>query len=309
MSAARLRQNLVDTGALAEARMRAGSIPTSGIKQGDLSTVLDNADKSPEASREGANPIHASNLAGDWCPRRHAICFRHPESVTGQWRTPTSSQRIVWALGRTVETFIRNNLIRVLGADRCIGSWSCPCGTVKFDGPGKPDFVCSVCKNPPHYGELKVQAPGVPVSGSPDFQFLTGRERKTINVVEIKSEKLDSFLARSKADATHETQGALYIELIRRTCPPSYHVSPHGFVIYGAKDCPRPGVSPYKDYKFEAPTRQPDTILDSATSDLGRILNGDATAPLPPRLAACNSPTSSRAKQCGACNLCFVLNS
>lgn len=283
------------------------------MEEGDFKALLHRQDSYAEESRQGTDRVHASTLTGEWCARRHAIFFRHGASLNTS-SSPRSADRLLWTIGKAVEHHIRSSIIADLGPERCLGVWHCFCrmpadrseyAGKMYSGFGGKQEKCTVCKSAPvNYAELSLSPHDVPVSGNPDLIYAS--DGNVLRPIEIKSKKLALFEALTAPDADHIAQVGLYIPLLRRVAPPGYSVDGMGHVIYGAKDYPRPGVSPYKDFVVSEPLNAEPSLL-GAERDLGEILRGNANAPLPARLPACESPASSRAKRCGACTLCFQL--
>ncbi len=271
-----------------------------------LSALVTTQDRIPETSREGTERVHISALLGDWCARRHAIHYRHPESMQQQ-ESPSPADRLLWAIGKAVEKHIRTQLIISKGPEKCLGHWHCPCPVkttrVGF-GMTKPP-VCPGCCSPLNiYAELHLLPDAWPVTGSSDFIYSYGR--KVLEVVEIKSKKLKDFEELTEPEANHVLQASGYRALLVKACPPGFTVSPRVRVMYGAKDYPRPGALVYKD--FVRPFREDvPPSLDRVEADLGAILRGDTKARLPARLTACSSSGVPRARKCSACALCFSL--
>ncbi len=83
-----------------------------------LIQALSRFDNKPQVVRTPLNKesyIHSSSLP-EFCARRSAILVeenRQPkEYVTG-------GMKIVWAMGRAVETYVRNAIIAVVGRKKC----------------------------------------------------------------------------------------------------------------------------------------------------------------------------------------------
>lgn len=86
-----------------------------------LITAMSKFDNKPQVVRTPINKesyIHSSSLP-EFCARRSAILIdenRQPkEYVTG-------GMKIVWTIGRAVETYVRNALIDSIGKKRCYRS-------------------------------------------------------------------------------------------------------------------------------------------------------------------------------------------
>ncbi len=289
--------------ALPQAIAPAAPVGVEFAASGVLSRLVALEDSRAEAVRHGSDRIHGSALAGEWCSRRHAIYARHGDSLHMD-SSPRAADKIMWAIGRAVEHHIRTQLIAILGRERCLGRWSCLCGTTKHTGFGI-HTICRQCRSPLFYGEYTVSPASTVVDGNPDLTYLTG---SVLTVTEIKSKKLALFEALGAPEGTHVSQASIYSSLLRSEVPPGLTVNEKVHIVYGAKDYPRPGVMPYKDFLVPGANTWADNQIAGATTDLRPILAGNTNAPLPPRLPACQHSGCPRAKNCGAVGLCFSLS-
>jgi hypothetical protein len=276
------------------------------LQSGDLSSRIADLDSRSEQMRTGSQRIHVSAVATDWCSRRHALHYLHPESIRDS-SSPRSADRLLWSIGRAVEHHIRSSLIESFGPENVLGGWTCACGKTSRSGLGDRTAKCSACGQPLlHYRELALM-PHAQTSvfvGSPDMVVLVDGH---LAPIEIKSIKLDDFKRLTAPQPAHTYQVSMYLPLLRHTVT-EHPVGDTAHVIYGAKDYPAPGVLPYKD--FAVPTAETDvafTLMQQADEQLGPILRNESRR-LPSRLPACSSSGTTRARNCTACTLCFSLN-
>jgi hypothetical protein len=275
--------------------------PSDGISDGDnfVARCVRLADTAPEASRAGSTSIHVSALVGgDWCPRSHLIHQRH---IPSQMDMVQSQMRIVWALGRAAEKHVREQFIKMHGRHRVLGVWTCACEAAEKPGFGDYTSLCQKCGTALDvYGELSLVDEEANLCGHSDLVFVT--KAGEIEVTEIKSIKKDGFAALVKPDPTHVLQCASYRRILKKTLPGNPKVT--GRILYVAKDYISPKVSPYLE--FNLPDEDP-PILDVLREQAIDLRQHEGKDSLPKRLTVCDTPHSTKAKNCGACALCFSL--
>lgn len=254
-------------------------------------------DQMRQEARASDGWIHASSLAhADFCPRECVLAARHPEMAGTT--SVTSAQRLVWALGRAAENHFRASLIEVVGPDRVYARWRCVCGSMQVDGLGHAR-ACDSCGGFLHHNEFKTQFPELAISASPDM--LVQDEENRLHVFEIKSAKLDNFRALTAPTGSHVMQARIYAELLERAGLP---IASQVTVVYVAKDYTRFGESPYRT--FCVPRLRAAAINLQALENSGAPLAmRHPQAPLPARLACCDSAGCRRARSCIAAAACF----
>lgn len=277
------------------------SWPSDGVADGDnfVAHCVKLADTTPEASRAGSDSVHVSHLvSGDWCPRSHLIHQRHMQSQSGMVQ---SQMRIVWALGRAAENHVRDQFIKMHGRHRVIGNWTCKCEATVKGGLGDYTSICQTCGSQlDRYGELTLFDEEANIGGHSDLVFLN--KKGGVEVTEIKSIKKDDFAKLLSPLPGHVLQCASYRRILRKTLPGNPPV--HGRILYVAKDYISPKVSPYLE--FELPLEDP-PVLEVLREEAIKVKEHQAANTLPDRLPICETPHSTRAKNCGACALCFSL--
>lgn len=268
-------------------------------ESGKLEEVLDRFDCAAEPSRSEAEYTHLSSLIKG-CPRQIALEIRYQCSPL---RPVNSGDRLIWVLGKAAEHHARTQLTQTYGT-MAYGDWTCACRKEVLRGRTFQDVSrlgnCAACGHPfTNYVEHVVKDEERRVKGSPDFLL---RQGQTIIPVEFKSKAMTLFKQQIKLpapEADHATQVLGYARILRRM---GFTV-PTSIVIYVCKDFEW-GLRPYKEYRVtESGATGPTLdVMDSKADTINAFRNG---GPLPPRLGACPSPVSTRAKSCSACSLCF----
>lgn len=269
-----------------------------------LSKALHKYDNIPQVIRTPQTKesyIHSSSLP-DFCARRAAILIeesRQPkEYVNG-------GNKIVWAMGRAVESHIRTALIESLGKHRFFGLWKCKCGTTSHEGRYSSSRTCPICKTSLYeYNELTLLDEELRISGNPDLIFIT--DEKALMPIEIKSIKKGaesegdkSFMGLKDPSTNYAKQLCRYSYLLKRQ---GHKVSSVGKIIYACKEYMF--KTPYKEFSIEV--NKPE-YLASFNEEVEQLLEFNKyrdTDKLPERVF-CKSMFSKLAKDCPACNTCF----
>jgi hypothetical protein len=259
----------------------------------DLVDIVRSADSKPDVSRVGSDLIHVSSVIGDFCPRREwlkrEIGYYVPHSVSG-------AMRIVWALGRSAEHHVREQLLTTLRGN-AFGRWGCTrCAAEDEDARQYHFKQCECGGTFDRYIEAEIVDEETQVTGSVDFVWI---HRDSFNFVEIKSMNKKDFDLLKKVKADHMNQVEYYRWLFHRN---GFKVN-RAEVIVVAKDFVM--GSPYKLFRSErVATAQP--MIVGATKDDVELSRGDE---MPKRIQQCASPEAPRAKVCEACSLCFNMSS
>jgi predicted RecB family nuclease len=260
-------------------------------------------DSVAEKSRVGKQYTHVSSLIG-LCPRRHLLAFT---SGVERSSVPKPSMRLVWALGRAAEHHARTQFLAALGNAGVLGTWTCKCGHAKKEGEYSEVPKCPKClKKLDRYTEAGLFDHDNRIVGSPDLLYVRPDNSK-VRVVEIKSMNKKDFEALDKPKEDHVHQAMGYNELLRIN---GYNVDDSITVLYVCKDFQ--WSKPYKEFSVER-TDHYDSILNSMWSRALMVADGirakDAgeDVQFPARLQPCSSPTSSVAKSCDMCSLCFSI--
>ena len=256
-------------------------------------------DLAPAATRSGGNRegfLHLSSLIG-MCPREHAISQQHG---TPTFKTVSGAMKIVWRIGRAVETHIRNGIISSRNWQGVYGKWMCRCEASSHIGLHPTGRTCPVCvKGINNYREPGLISSEYGVIGSPDVTLV---EMGFYVVIEIKSMTKDDFDALERPLADHILQACGYRHLYALM---GYPVHDKVKIIYGRKDFKFGGPKAvYKEYTVHAPDWQ-GQINDMF--DQARLVRQAYLArTLPPRI--CDTIECRRARDCERKALCFSLN-
>lgn len=266
-----------------------GSLTAEGLKR-----LLDTQDNIPDQTRTGqAGHIHVSSLIG-FCDRRHAL-LRLYGSAVPELRTVDGAMKIVWAMGRAIETHVRASLLAADGR-HAFGVWTCPCRQDSHRGH-RPDRLCPRCNQRlSTYNEYTLVDESAGVAGNPDY---IRHINNLMQPFEIKSmnKKAWDVLTISKGD--HVFQVAWYWHLLHRL---GFEMHNRCLIIYVSKDYSF--GSPYK--VFEIDPREPTLVMQIETASAMAVSAHRAVADnsVPARVC-CTSFNDPMAKKCPAVGQCF----
>lgn len=275
-----------------------------------LGALLSAHDRRKEKLRVGGGDwIHVSSLVNGDCLRANALA--RMEGFKGEDK-PRHADRLLWAIGKAVEKHIRTSMIDLFGPDNCVGLWSCACGKESHKGFGRfdPDRCanCGTLKSS-HYDEFHVVDEDHLLSGSIDF-VVKPEDDPRLTVVEIKSIKVvpkggvrnstPEFHTIESPQRGHALQALLYRKLLEL----NHHiVSNEVLVAYGAKDYVM--ESPYKIFEVDATAEENVMAVDNLMAMAKEYADKFREGKLMPRLPACSSCNTSRAKACPMAAACF----
>jgi hypothetical protein len=138
------------------------------------------------------------------------------------------------------------------------------------------------------------------VKGSPDFALkLSIAAFMPVEFKSINAAGFERLKKESDAVVNHELQVLYYGRMFKRIGA----TVPSTAVVYVLKDF-KWGVNPYAEFR---PTENGRTTpsLDLMDQRAESIRDTSDTGPLPERLSVCPDSTSSRAKSCDQCVMCF----
>ena len=271
------------------------------IKYDELSdkvilAALHKYDNIPQLLRTPIGPdayIHSSSLE-NFCARRAAILDKN-NSVPREY--VQGSMKIVWKIGRAVETHIRDALISSLGKQNFYGKWSCKCGHTNHIGVWA-DKTCPVCSTKPNeYTELTIYNEEYKVANNPDLVSVS--KNKHHMITEIKSMNGPDFDKLEEPLTSHVRQANRYVRFKRMNGDiTSGKVS----IIYARKDFLYSGV--YKVFTVDVDTKAFEAVFNEELDQAKKLREYFKTQELPER-EFCTSVMSPMAKKCPACNDCF----
>lgn len=263
--------------------------------------------------------IHASDLDPErsWCAREVALLTLHdmkrPEGFL------STAQKVVFDFGHKASDVFRE----CLPPQMVWGNWKC----LACDKITKREYTPSKC---PHcgargraleYREVFAKDPKTGVVGSFDLivdPLMNGQKV----IVETKSEMGDAWQKRNKAEFAHEWRTKLYLYLAAVTpWLQNYGINTQSArIIYinkgghgpapqikkwGLKDWAK---TPFKEYRV----KRDDTFLTGQIDKVHTWRKWKALHAVNPKAAAadlpdriCDSPTTTLAKNCAACQKCF----
>ena len=295
-------------GASPEPMQAIGDIPAfpEEVDDGYLDDVLVNMvrgeDNKVEVNRSATfdGLIHVSSLL-DFCPRRLFLSNKYGQD---QVHSVDGNMRIVWAMGRAVETHIRAQIIEA-DPDNCFGNWLCDCGRNKINSTFRPpaDTKCVRCDT--HigiYDEHTLTHRGKRVVGNPDL-FL--RVAGKLVPIEIKSMNAAEFAKLSAPKGDHVFQVSAY----HKTFKEEYghlpvELADHCIILYANKDF-KWGKNPYKQFTIEGDAI--DNTLEESFTDAKTAAEAIEADIIPNRLPACTEVGCRKAKGCALKTLCFSL--
>lgn len=292
-----LLKRLVDRRSRSQDRFRQASAaePAPAELRGDMVTsVVEAQDRIPEIGRVPDRYVHLSSLIG-CCPRAEVLArdtgIELRNNVTG-------SQRIMWRIGRAVETHIRDSYINAVNYEGVHGKWRCDCHRTSYEGLFDPEAArCDHCGHRPrYYDELTVFDHAAGIGGNPDLVLMV--DGKYL-IIEIKSMKAESFDALDRPVFDHLLQAGGYRRIYENMGLPVHN---EVVVIYVRKDF-SPRVRPYKE-------RLVNVAMDANVHrsldlmwDMARSIRSSNLQNLPGRI--CNAPTDTRARNCPTVCDCF----
>jgi hypothetical protein len=260
--------------------------------EGVIKSLVERVDATPEPSRISEGYLHVSSLL-NFCPRKWRLVTLDKVNLTN---SPSSADRLVWAIGRAVEAHIRGAFIRAVEHHGVIGHWRCPCGETVHEGK-HPQKLCNCCKHPTNiYGEATVFDHDLRISGNPDLLWET---ENGLLVVEIKSMNKRQFDELDRPVENHVFQAACYHYLLKKN---GKQMHDSVAVVYGCKDYSFSG-SPYKEFHVLAESRYP--IIEGVLDQVRLLRKAEMDGELPDRLAACPNCHSPIAKKCELVYNCF----
>lgn len=301
---ASILRNMINTQAALQEPNRVlrldASLPLAqGYESGHIIGQLGRQDRRPEPSRVHAGYIHASSL-GTMCGRKHQLANRL--NFQGAVERVTGGHRVMWAIGKAIETHVRDSYVVQTGGAGVWGDWVCDCGHHRVSGttPGV-SARCAHCRTvPSHYREHTLQDDVHGIMGNPDLVLLEGGRMLVVEIKSIKAKgDTQSFesISRNGPMPDHVLQASIYRRMLRDL---GYPVSNLVVVFYCSKDFK--WGNPYKEWAVLVQDDDPlvQTLLDRARD----VHEDDSSGALMPRM--CTDPNSGKAKACPLLTQCFM---
>lgn len=268
----------------------------TGLPTDFLKATLDAQDRVPEKVR-AMEPgyVHVSSMVG-FCGRQLALLRREERPL---FRSVTGGHRVMWRIGRAVESHIREQFINSRNRSGILGNWTCACGGSVRRGAFSPVARCEVCNQPLNvYGEFTLADRDAKIVGNPDLLF---EWQKSVVVVEIKSMNPEQWEKLTAPLGDHIFQAGMYHDLLKAN---GFTPNKDVVFIYCTKQFKY--GSPYKEFHVDVSvpslTAQRQAIREQVKETMQHIEAGT----LPPR-TLCASHTSSMAKTCPMVAQCFTL--
>jgi len=258
-------------------------------------------DTASEETRDQCEGTHVSYLLRNPCPRHVCLVKKFSPTLMNKVRPGV---RIIWALGRAVETHVRKALAKTM-PDVMYGGWECKCERTHICDVRSVAQArrCPECGGTPNtYKELLLEDLDRGMIGSPDVLL---KLPIGFVVIECKSVNLKGYTKVQevgKPDADHRNQALCYRRIMERN---GYDVAPFVVVLYVLKDYQFRG-SPYTEFQCTEDDVGAKTALNLMDTTAEIIQDSiQEQAAMPGRLSACTESTSRRAKDCSTCTLCF----
>lgn len=246
---------------------------------------------------------HVSSLIKA-CPREEI--FNHIKGKS-EYSAVFDPMKIVWAMGREAERFLREKYMSLPNKGGAFGEWSCSCGSKLVKG-NHLDISCDKCGTKvDRYGETTAISDRLKVVGHVDLVIDT-KDSKV--VIECKSINARDFKELTEPKLAHVNQAMWYLKLLKE----DGLVLEDGVIItyvckdYGFK-------SPYKSFYVKAGDDLYATVEtmvgiqeDSALAiKLGReSWDYDRSVVLPERLGGCTKEKPSKcAINCPCYGICM----
>ena len=292
----------------------------------DIVMNRDSHDESGERIRKvfDGGYVHATHIE-TICPRRLALLRRTATEYIHTEGSVSSSDRVVWEMGRAVEKHIRKQLLDAIGQSKSFGVWKCVCGhasvTQGYDlkrtraNVGN-DGCCTQCKHEPDtFHELPIWMDTEGLVLSPDYSYM--HKSKQAKIVEIKSMKHEKFMDLREPLLPNVKQVLRYIRALQVK---GVDVHPVGTIIYASKGVVRSAkherVKSEQYKEFNVSFDQYPSMLAGIEADFQRgrvikqvdqegIYTGDDADvnQLPPRV--CKTADGVESSKCDMCALCF----
>lgn len=273
-----------------------------------ISKIVAKHDNTMEPERYKKDYTHVSSLK-DMCTRRYALVL---DTGVIPHKKVHSSDRFVWAMGRTVENHIRSSYIEAVEFHDVYGIWKCRCGESEQYGFHNDKIECLKCFGKLNrYSEYVVFNDEYQIVGNPDFILYLGK--RGLRVIEIKSIKgKDSgngygfdTLARPLGD--HIFQALMYRWLLKAA---GKDVDDYITLVYANKDyvfSDNPEKK-YKEYIVDATSATSVNIVNQGLQAAREIMQYRTNKTVPVR-TLCNDINCSMAKQCPVQIQCFTRQS
>jgi hypothetical protein len=249
----------------------------------------------------GDGYVHVSELSNGLCPRAKFIAYDESVLLVNK---PRPSDRIVWAIGRAVESHVRGLFLKSFGRKAAYGKWACACGTLHNEGMFNNMRRCTACGHKAEfYHEITLRNDEYMVVGNPDLVMIQGG---AFEVVECKSIKTKSspqhpgFDTLSEPFTGHVMQALMYRHLLKLA---GHKVTPRVMIFYAAKDYAM--KSPYKPFVVNATAPENEDAVKRLMDTAAAYVAARSRQRAPNRLGACSSRHSTTAKTCPVCEQCF----
>ena len=267
-----------------------------------ISSMVSLSDQQSEVSRAGSDWVHVSSLL-DFCPRRTALL---QAEGGGPPQLPSSSDRVMWAIGRAVERHAREAFIQAVGFAGVFGRWHCPCGHETRFGFHDPEPSCPRCLGRLNaYAEITLFDNERRITGNPDMIWVSNGKAL---VVEIKSMTKTSFNPMEAPKGDHTFQATAYHLLLSRALErgeipgANFTMHPEVAIFYCRKEYEF--KTPYKEFHHEAVGSY--SVVNAAFGEVERLRAAQAPGRLPSRLSCCNDLSDPVPKKCPVACSCLL---
>ena len=218
-------------------------------------TIQDKEDRLQQVV--GGGYVHATMLP-ELCPRRVALHRRTKLPVRSQ--KIGHNEKIMWAIGRTLEELNRNSLIAEVGRDAIVGEWRCKCKknpviiTHNYDTTKRGDYVaCKYCGHyPDDYYELPVYLEEYHAACNPDLSYLNNYNQlvpwELKSIKEATSGQLKGFKDLDGPQVSNKQQALMQNLFMKKA---GYDAADYVRVHYTSKAHVGFSLKPWKEYREE----------------------------------------------------------
>lgn len=263
-----------------------------------VTSIVDQMDRIPENIRVATSGYTHVSALTSFCGRRSLLMQQQDRQSL---RSVTGGERVMWRIGRAVESHIREQYLAARNNQNVLGRWTCLCGKALHVGLHNSSSRCNDCNSPLNvYGEFTLRDEEAKIVGNPDLLIL---HESSVVVSEIKSMKKDQWELLTAPLPDHVFQAGMYHDLLKRQAA-RYRVHSTGVFIYCTKDYKH--GSPYKEFHVDFTKPSLVAIREMIRNSVLDALHAQQTQDLVPR-TVCASPNCAMAKACPVATVCFNL--
>ncbi len=260
-----------------------------GLTDGFVTTVVRAQDDTPEPKRHNEGYLHLSAILKSICQRQVRFSDENPDKKV--YDNVTGGHRVMWKLGRAVESHIRESYIKGVKGEGVYGVWECDCRALSKTGFYDATWAeCGRCRKKANtYKEFTVYDHEAGVVGNPDFLIDIGG---VMYIVEIKSMNPEDYDALAAPLPDHIYQAAGYRRLMNGN---DFDVAPQVIIVYCTKKFKF--GSPYKEFHVDVDKEGFNNVLDGAWTVAAHVRESRRKGTIPAE-RVCKNASSPMARNC-----------